>query len=80
MHKSITNIHPWAIPGGLQLLSARVLGFVPFTRALDLISNTLSTKLSVDAALKHFFCFELIYQLLQLSSENLFQNSGNTLK
>ena len=51
-------------------------------RGSSSLSIILITKMSVDGALRHFFSFKMICQLLQLSSEksDLFQNWGNTLK
>ena len=79
MHQSIpsTNIPRWASPGVLHLLLARVPGFYHLNcpgvaRGLGLSSiNISNTKLSVNAELRHFFSFRLIYQLLQLFSKKI---------
>ena len=68
--------HPLGQPlGMLYLLSGPVEGFVPseLPQESELLFSILSTKLSVDTTLRHFFRFKLIYQL----AKNLFQNCLN---
>ena len=65
---------PRTIPGALHSLSTQVPGFLPSELpdgcwGSGLFYDILSSNLLVDAALKHYFSFKLIYQLLQFSSE-----------
>ena len=73
---------PWANPGFLYLLSALVAGLdcLRVSRGSDLSSSILSTKLSFDAVLRHFFSFKLIHQLTRLSNEKVCFKTGGMLQ
>ena len=79
MHQSIPSPN---IPGVLHLLGYRDvyhLNCPGIAWESDLLSDILSTKLSVDATLRHFFSFKLIYQVFQVSSEKICSITGGIL-
>ena len=65
---------PRTTPGCLHLLSTQLPGFLPSElpdgcRGSGLFYDILSSNLLVEAALRYYFSFKLIYQLLQFSGE-----------
>ena len=86
MYQSIPSTNMPTSPGVLNPLSARVPGFLPselpggFPGVWHIISSISSTKLSVVAALRHFFSLKLIHQLLKLSNEEICFKTGGMLQ